>query len=101
VRKGKDNLYYVAQHSEGVVRAYNDKGDVIRELVHLKNIVAKADKVKKHVCYSVTPLDDGQVLTAGLSEIKLFDSKDNLVWSLKDSDIPEMNIYSFTGTHVL
>lgn len=35
-RKGADGLYYVAQHSEGIVCAYNEDGKVVRKLIHLK-----------------------------------------------------------------
>lgn len=55
----------------------------------------------KNACYSVTPLDDGSVLTSGLSKIKLFDKNNELIWSLSGDDLPNVNIYSFTGTHVL
>lgn len=101
VRKGVDGLYYVAQHGEGLARAYNEAGELVRDIKHQVNVIEKSTKKTRNACYAVNPLKDGTLLLSGLSVLKIIDTSGKTIWELHESDIPEVNIYSFTGTHVL
>jgi outer membrane protein assembly factor BamB len=90
VRKGSDGLYYVAHHGDGFCRVYDKTGKQLREIEHYKGF-----------CYSAIPLKNGNVLLSGKELMKIVNPKNEIVWSIKPSDIPKAKIFSFCGAHIL
>ncbi len=85
VRKTKKGSYLAAHLSDRVVREYDSKGKVLREI-----------KVNYPV-FACKELRNGNVLAASEHAIYEFDLNSKLVWSLEQQDLPGIELHWLTN----
>lgn len=81
--------FLVAEESARAVREYSPDGKLLREI--------KVDFTP----YSAIRLANGNTIACGRTSMVEVDQKDQIVWSLAGSEIPEMGVRWFAGLQVL
>jgi hypothetical protein len=81
--------FLVAEESAHAMREYNADGAMVREI-----------KVKLPP-YSAVRLENGHTIACGMKSMIEADGEGKTVWSLEDSDIPEVGVRWFAGIQVL
>ena len=81
--------FLVAEESAHAVREYSLDGNLVREIK------------LQFPPYSAVRLTNGHTLACGSTSMVEVDSGDHVVWSLADSEIPQMGVRWFAGIQVL
>jgi len=89
VRATPSGTILVAEESARAVREYTSEGVLVREMA------------VPFVPFSVKRLANGNTLVSGKTAIVELDAKDQVVWQLKDTDVPELGVRWFAGFQVL
>ena len=89
VRMGPKGTYFVAQEADHMVCEYNQEGLILRRIEFPDDV------------FSVVPMNNGNVIMGGVGGIRIVDPEDQVVWSLKPGDIPEVDLQFVLGIELL
>jgi hypothetical protein len=88
-RQTANGHFLVAEESAHVVREYGAEGNLLREIK------------LSFAPFSVVRLENGNTVICGQQTIVEVDPADNILWSIKGNDLPELGIRWFAGIQVL
>jgi hypothetical protein len=88
-RQLSNGHFLVAEESAHAAREYGADGNLVREIK------------LSFAPFSVVRLENGNTVICGQQAIVQVDLADNLVWSMKGGDLPELGIRWFAGLQVL
>ncbi|MCP4312674.1 MAG: hypothetical protein GY790_15540 [Bacteroidetes bacterium] len=89
VRRGPEGTYFVAQEADHMVCEYDQEGRLLRRIEFPDDV------------FSVVPVNNGNVIMGGVGGIRIVDPEDQVVWSLKPGDIPEVDLQFVLGIELL
>jgi len=89
VRIGTQGTYFIAKDKEQFVGEYSESGKLLRRIAFGSNVSC------------LEPMSNGNLIIGGKGGIKIVDQKNNIAWSLKPEDLPEVNLQTVSNILLL
>ncbi len=96
-RVDKNGNYWVSYMGDGIIYQVNEEGSVIGR------INLKKDEKNEYYIYEALPLENGNILVSGAGTDKIieYNAEGEIVWEIKNGDLPGIDLNWITGVERL